>query len=353
MDALAKAYWRHTELWDRPLHCMPNEWIVSYNGERVVTNFTGRLHRLLATAALEHTWTTPHGTKAKPSPRLFTAAQLSSFDFLVSQKAWSAVPGNTKRFVTKLRSCQLPTGQRMQQYGFWDSSQCPLCLSPQETTDHMYVCLDPRVVACRRQAITTFATAVQTKHTAANIQHTLLALLRHAAHNEPIDLALIERQDLRTLIGTQLSLGPHALLKGQLCIGWREAQDRAYRNYAPWRSGNLWASDVITLLWRLSFTIWELRNTVLHEKQENHPDIDLDSIDLSILEEWSVGADPAWPPSSRTLFASISCDELLAKPLFHRRQWLHYVRLARHTPLVALITQPDQSHPPLPPANPL
>jgi hypothetical protein len=82
-------------------------------------------------------------------------------------------------------------------------------------------------------------------------------------------------------------------------------------------------------LWELAFTIWTARNEILQDKQEDHPGIDPDSIDLAILEEWTIGMEPSWDYGSRTFFLGITCEELLAKPLPFCRQWLHYVQLAR------------------------
>jgi hypothetical protein len=333
MDALAKAYWRHTAARPRPENCMPGEWTASYNGARIVTAFTSRLTSQLATTAIEDKWLKPRGTKRKPRPALLTASQLASLDHHISQRAWQSVSGNRKRFVTKLRCRLLPTGQRMQQYVFWQSSQCPLCLACDETTDHLFCCPDPRSVSCRETALTQFELELKDLHTAANIRRSLIALLRHALQAQALDLELVDRPDLRRLMCRQLGLDTLALVKGQLCAGWSDAQQLAFRNYAPWRSGEQWASQVITKLWTLSFTLWESRNAILHEKQENHPDIDPDAMDLSLLEEWTIGPEPGWNHGSLTLFRGTTCEALLAKPLFLRRQWLHYVRLARHIPL--------------------
>jgi hypothetical protein len=72
-----------------------------------------------------------------------------------------------------------------------------------------------------------------------------------------------------------------------LVHGWATSQDQAFKNYAHWRNGENWAAQVVTALWELAFSIWCDRNAVLHDTQENHPDIDPDAVDLSILEEWT------------------------------------------------------------------
>jgi hypothetical protein len=90
---------------------------------------------------------------------------------------------------------------------------------------------------------------------------------------------------------------------------------------------------VVASIWKLTFFIWGDRNKILLAAQENHHDIDPGVIDLAILEEWTISADPSWDKGSQSLFLSITCEALLSKHLHQRCQWLHYVQLARSTPL--------------------
>ena len=108
-------------------------------------------------------------------------------------------------------------------------------------------------------------------------------------------------------------------------------------NYAPWRSGAQWAANLITALWDFTFSIWTSRNEILHETQENHPDIDPDEVGLRILEEWALGGDPSWTFGGQSLFTGVTCDTILDWPLRKQRQWLYYVELAR----TGELPQPD------------
>ena len=166
-------------------------------------------------------------------------------------------------------------------------------------------------------------------HTATDIRQCIIMLLQTKLLAVPLRRHCIARDEVRQLIGKQLQIHPMALLQGRLCIGWQQAQQNAFRNYSPWRSGKAWAYSTVKALWQLSYAIWNHRNTILHQKQENHPDVNPDDIDLSILEEWTIGPDPTWDQASRSLFLGTTCENLLNKPINHRIQWLYYVRLAR------------------------
>ena len=329
MDALAKAYWRHTAHMERPSLCKPREWIVSFQGMRIITKFNSRLRKAIEGQRLEDKWTSPSGTKSYPQGPSMTRQQLKSIDLYTSQLAWDSETTQRRRFVTKFTSRQLPTGRRMRQFQFWNASNCPLCNTENETTEHVFLCPDTRARAFRRNAIATFEQELKQLHTATDIRQCMIMLIRARLLHKPLLRHVATRDEVRQLIGRQLWIHPLALLQGRLCKGWKEAQQQAFQNYSPWRSGQTWATATIKALWQLAFSIWEYRNSILHETQENHPDVDTDAIDLNILEEWTMGPATNWDNASRSLFRGITCDELLAKPIHHRMQWLYYVRLAR------------------------
>ena len=284
---------------------------------------------------LELKWISPSGTRKNPKAPILTSAKIEQIDLHTAQTAWKNESLSRRRFVTKLTTRQLPTGRRMQQFKFWKSALCPLCHTAEETTEHIFQCQDQRAVTARNEAINTLEQALSGLASATDIKQGLLMLVRSRLLGHPLQRQSILRDEVRRLIGQQLWIHPFALLHGRLHRGWATAQQNAYANYAPWRSGQTWATATVQALWQMAFTIWDHRNNVLHSDQANHPDIDPDEIDLAILEEWAMGPDSAWPTSSRSLFMGTSCELLLTKPIHHRIQWLYYVRLARRPHLLS------------------
>jgi hypothetical protein len=203
MDSLAKAYWRHTETWDRPLCCQPNEWIVTHQGHRIISQLRQRLTRQIASRKLEIKWTWIRGTRRKPRAPLFSPAQLAAIDKVVIQRAWGSIEGNRRRYVTKLITAQLPMGRRMHQYGFWTTSQCPLCLRANETMEHCFCCPDKRARECRQMAFDTLEKGLTRLYTATNITYGLMTVVRFAVEHTPINMDGIVRDDVRLLLGQQ------------------------------------------------------------------------------------------------------------------------------------------------------
>jgi hypothetical protein len=216
-------------------------------------------------------------------------------------------------------------GQCMHQYGFWTTSQCPLCLWAYKTTAHCFCCQDKRARDCRQTAFKTLEKVLSSIHTATNINHGRIALVRFAVENMPIDMDVIPRDDVRLLLGQQLSIGTHSVIRGHSSTGWAQAQSCAFQNYSPWRSGEQWAAKTIILLWDFTFSLWTLWNAVLHDKPENHPDSDPESVDYQILEEWAISPDPSWDHGGRTLFKGITCKQILSQTLPQQQQWPQYM----------------------------
>jgi hypothetical protein len=196
-----------------------------------VTQFNSRLRRALEAAALKNKWVSPSGTTRKPKSPRYHASQVAAMDFPSGQQAWSEVAGNRKRFVTKLSTWQLHTGQRMHQYGFWKSELCPLCMTSVETTEHVLDRSDTNAVTTRVKAVETRTVALRAIHTAPNIAQCFLLLIRQACLNEPLPLGKINREEVRLLVGKQLGLGHFALIQGRLCKGWSDAQQLAVKPY--------------------------------------------------------------------------------------------------------------------------
>jgi hypothetical protein len=62
-------------------------------------------------------------------------------------------------------------------------------------------------------------------YTATNITHGLITLVRFAVEHTPIDMDEIVREDVRLLLGQQLSIGPQSVIYGRFSIGWVPGND--------------------------------------------------------------------------------------------------------------------------------
>jgi hypothetical protein len=82
----------------------------------------------------------------------------------------------------------------------------------------------------------------------------------------------------RTAILAQQHIGWHAFLQGYWSTQWEYLQDahlRHIKEYNNTTTGKIWASRIITTIWQQIFDGWEVHNTNVHGKQQQHADIDL------------------------------------------------------------------------------
>jgi hypothetical protein len=117
-------------------------------------------------------------------------------------------------------------------------------------------------------------------------------------------------------------------MKGRIVTHWAALQDHEFRRRQLRHSGTTWATSLVLAIWDLSWSLWDHRNDVLHNTDAHDRFLDMDSIDLSIIEEWHVGSDTLLP-IDKMQFRGITLDKLLACPSRFRQEWLLYVQQAR------------------------
>jgi hypothetical protein len=75
--------------------------------------------------------------------------------------------------------------------------------------------------------------------------------------------------------------------------------------------------------------MWDNRNGILHHSEVLDELLDMDTVDLSIIEEWHMGGDDHMP-DDRMQRRGITLESLLAKrSRFRRADWLSFVQTAR------------------------
>jgi hypothetical protein len=142
---------------------------------------------------------------------------------------------------------------------FWQSDQCRRQVN--ETTKHVLQCQDERRLKGKHLSLTEFESSLQHIHAAPNTRECALMLLRHCLLDTPLDLdTAVGRSDLcKRMLDAKLSLGTFAILQGRLGSPWAtNHQDKAVRDYAPWRDGHEWARLFLQALWQLT---WPRRST--------------------------------------------------------------------------------------------
>jgi hypothetical protein len=81
-------------------------------------------------------------------------------------------------------------------------------------------------------------------------------------------------------------------------------------------------------VWDFTWSMWNHRNEILLHSEVLDVLLDMDTVDLSIIEEWHIGGDDLMP-NDWMQWKGITLESLLAKRSRFRRDWLPFVQTAR------------------------
>ena len=183
------------------------------------------MRKLIECPQIENMWCSPkkRGRNKTPRPPKFARNQIAAMDFKAIQLAWNRSPGNSRRFISKMGSEQLPVGRSMKSMQFWETDQCPCCLQSNETGRHLMLCPDPRMVLRREEGVADLKEQLKGLRTHPRIRRCLIHMTRHILLGEPFLCHRLD-EDLAQVAVSQLSIGKEELLRGRLVCGWQHIQ---------------------------------------------------------------------------------------------------------------------------------
>jgi hypothetical protein len=319
MDTLAKAYWllchrNHTP--ERQSVCQ-DEWAVWIGNEKICKNFKQSIRDKIQQDRLEKWWKTT---------KKLTEVQIQSIDFAAARQAWKNVWPARRRYVSKFSTNYSPVGRNMRRWRFWKTNQCPRCLAPNETCNHVLQCMDPRAATTRRVAFSTLTQRMVDIKTAPQIQEALLTVLKCWIEDDGIPTNFTA--EIQSALDQQLTLGWNQFVRGRIALKWQQLQSAHFEDLKVRQTGQKWASHLIMAVWDFTWTLWDHRNDVLHNSDVHDKLLDMDAIDLAIIEEWHAGGKELIP-MDRMQWKGLDLETLLAKRGRFRRDWLSFVQTAR------------------------
>jgi hypothetical protein len=165
----------------------------------------------------------------------------------------------TKRYVTTLCCCWLPTNHRMQ-WTTGRSNTCGIC-GDDKTSDHMFECNG--CSAWRTALYKDFFKMLKSHETDPMLIATLLQGLRwhYEGHDPTIDISNDH----------QNKIGWNHILRGWLNTQWQKQQEKYLRETFPDNTskrdqGKNWSLFIIEWVWKQGHTLWKTRCDMTHEK---------------------------------------------------------------------------------------
>ena len=168
-------------------------------------------------------------------------------------------------WVTKHVSGQCGVGQRMLEWGFWDTDLCPCCGKAEETTTHYPFCEDLTIMGAYETLLTDFSAWLEDSDTDPCISNYFISTLRRRTF-PPQHLLL--HDDLKQADDDQRSIGWNNILFGRMASRWMHLQNQYLRQKKSKRAAERWAADLSYQLLKMSHGLWTARNGILHERDQ-------------------------------------------------------------------------------------
>ena len=217
-----------------------------------------------------------------------------------------------KRFVAKWVSHHIAVGKMMGLRSARKETSCPCCGHPMETTLHVLRCQALTSRKHWKQGLRTLSQWMTQNQTDPDIQALIYFSLRQFNKDGDFDRYIdptLPMGDLQDCAKAQSQIGWTGFLEGLLTPRWAQLQQVHYQQIGSRRTGTRWAIGLSKQLWKLIFSMWDHRNSVLFSKGKVDELSGIVAVHEAIVLEQRLGLgrlDPAFLPYLKLPSASFS-----------------------------------------------
>ena len=255
---------------------------------------------------------------------------ISDIDWDVLRRTTKELSFSMRKFVSKWVSHHIAVGKMMGLRSARKENICPCCGAPSETTIHVLRC---QSLGSRQQwgkGLRILNQWMQKSKTDPDIQATIYFALRQYNKDGPYDSFVDQRTpngDLRRCAVAQSAIGWTGFLEGLLTPRWACLQHEHYKRIGSRRTGERWAIGLSKELWKLVFSMWNHRNSVLFSKGKVDELSGITLVRKAIVLEQRLGVgqlDPSFTP-----YLNIPISSFSKMKAIDLRRWLSLIRQAR------------------------
>ena len=326
MDTLAKLINEYTQIQDLDVpDALPQDSLgliqVDHHLTPIVSNLSRSLAVRISRDRLLSFWT----HKGRMPPPYAT----DWIDWKVVQTTMKESSRRMRLFISKWVTNQAAVGEVMLRRGYRDSGLCPCCNIAFESRLHLLQCpsVESRKVWDRgRKKVRKW---LKVNDTDPGITSSICKLLRRIPKLSKLHTYTPSSSDpqIQRCLNAQTHLGWIQFMEGIFTTDWAATQHSYFQSIQSRRTGHRWAVGLSTQLWRLTFSMWDHRNQVLHNTTASDHLQGLDVVKTAIVQELSLGLDTL--DTIYTSYFSISSTSVQTMKSVDARNWLTLIRRAR------------------------
>ena len=231
-----------------------------------------------------------------------------------------------RRRIVKHATGHFGIGKMLRLWDQQDHEECPLC-QQRETADHVLRCKDQRAMSMWSTSLQKLETWMEKKYTNPDVSQAILTRLRAWHDYRPIPSPSWQCTFAPSLL-SQNSIGWYPFLMGHVSNHWKSVQQAYYSWLGRRRTGKKWVRLLIVQLFNVSWDMWEHRNAIKHNTLTAAKLREIQSLDDTIRDEYSIGTTDLSPRDQKWL--SLPLDTVLTEyDINQKQQWIVSIAQAR------------------------
>jgi hypothetical protein len=249
MDHLAKS---HIPIAARTptFQAIPSEpWSIYFQSSKITSKPVPTIYALVHSASAREYWE----NKSAKNSHLYNLTDLEALG-----KALSSIDLNRRIFILKHATGFCGVGKIMERNMQRETASCPRC-GKLEDTHHVIQCSGSGAQEVWEQSLLQLEKWMSDRGTDPALASQLLAFL-NSWHSQDISPRLSNYTIAQSLIGW------HNAFEGWLAADISNAQQYFYSASRSLRTGRRWLIELIKKLWGIAWDMWEHRNGILHQQ---------------------------------------------------------------------------------------
>jgi hypothetical protein len=122
----------------------------------------------------------------------------------------------------------------------------------------------------------------------------------------------------------QDAAGWQCAFEGRWVKGWTDLQANHYRRIGSMRSSKQWLAKTIRKIWEIAWSMWKLRNSVLHDEQKG---LQREQLRVQISEQFQLGFSGFSPKVD--YLTSLTIEDVLSRTSCYQKLWLRRINVYR------------------------
>lgn len=325
MDAMAKAFWRHSFVHSRDTwhstadnqHIYKEGWTVWNDNVKMQNPNRASLYTAIQDPKTIAKWIR--------LGRLSEEA-VTLIDWAATQRLGRSVSPALQRWITKHGSHECGVGCTLVKWKKQDDNACPRCGYP-ESTDHVLQCKDSGAQEVWQSGIEELQEFLTTSHAHPLLAEAIVSNIQRWRNSLP-PITEFGDQAIDRIAATQSTIGWRNLLEGLPSFWIARTQQQHLIEEDIHASGKGWTQALLSRLLQLARSMWIHRNEMKHRTlRPRHKRMER-LLDNAITKAYVEGARDL-PPDDRAHY-NINLVALLQKNISYKQGWLLNVVAARN-----------------------